>query len=89
MGDGRYTAPMTLAPDPRQNAVEIAGKHYAPLVKYLGATGGDVDPATVDPATLALTRVKDPRAPGPGRGPLLGLGRRAADHRGSSPRPSS
>ena len=63
VGDGRYTAPMTLAPDPRLNSVEVVGKHYAPLVKYLGPTGGDVDPATVDRATLALTRVKDPARP--------------------------
>ena len=63
VGDGRYAAPMTLAPDPRLNSVEVTGKHYAPLVKYLGATGGDVDPATVDPGTLALTRVKDPARP--------------------------
>ena len=46
---------MTLAGDARQNVVEVAGKHYAPLVKFIGAAGGDVDPATVDPLTLALT----------------------------------
>ena len=63
VGEGRYAAPMTLAPEPRLNTVEVAGKHYAPLVKYVGATGGDVDPATVDPSTLALTRVKDPARP--------------------------
>jgi hypothetical protein len=63
VADGRYAAPMTLAADPSLNTVEIAGKHYAPLVKYVGATGGDVDPATVDPLTLALTRVKDPARP--------------------------
>ena len=63
VGEGRYAAGMTLAPDPRQNAVEVAGRHFPPVVKYLGATGGAVDPATVDPATLALERVKDPDRP--------------------------
>jgi YD repeat-containing protein len=59
VGDGRYAATMTIGPAPGLNSVGVAGKHYAPVVKYLGATGGDVDPATVDPVDLTLTRVKD------------------------------
>jgi RHS repeat-associated protein len=63
LGEGRYTASMTLAADPRQNAVEIAGRHYLPLVKYLHGDGSDVDPATIDLATMTLTRVKDRSRP--------------------------
>jgi RHS repeat-associated protein len=62
-GNGGYTAPMTMGAVPQLNSVEVVGKHYPPLVKYLEATGGDVDPATVDPVNLTLTRVKDPRRP--------------------------
>jgi RHS repeat-associated protein len=63
VGEGRYAAGMTLASEPRRNTVEVAGRHFPPVVKYLGATGGDVDPVTIDRATLALSRVKDPARP--------------------------
>jgi RHS repeat-associated protein len=63
VGDGRYAAPMSMGAAPGKNSVAVAGKHYPPLVKYLGATGGDVDPATVDPVNLTLTRVKDAERP--------------------------
>jgi RHS repeat-associated protein len=63
LGNGLYVAPMTMSPTPQRNVVDVTGEHYPPLVKYLGGEGGDVDPATVDPATLTLTRVKDPRRP--------------------------
>jgi RHS repeat-associated protein len=63
VGNGRYAAPMTMASTAKRNSVGIVGKHYPPLVKYLGATGGDVDPATVDTVNLTLTRVKDRARP--------------------------
>ena len=63
VGQGLYTAPMTMSAVPQRNSVQVVGTHYPPLVKYLGATGGDVDPATVDAVNLTLTRVKDPERP--------------------------
>jgi RHS repeat-associated protein len=63
VGEGRYTASMTMSGVPWLNSVGIEGTHYAPVVKYLEETGGDVDPATVDTVNLTLTRVKDPDRP--------------------------
>jgi hypothetical protein len=62
-GDGQYAAAMTLASVPERNTVAIEGTHFPPLIRYVGAYGGEVDPATVDPDTLEVERVRDPARP--------------------------
>jgi hypothetical protein len=54
---------MTMGLEPQLNIVDVTGKHYPPLVKYLNGEGGDVDPATVDAVNMTLTRVKDLKSP--------------------------
>ena len=63
VGDGLYAAPMTMGPSPQLNRVGITGRHFPRYVKYLGGEGSDVDPATVDAASLTLRRVEDPSRP--------------------------
>ena len=62
-GGGRYAAPMTMGPLPQRNTVEISGRHFPPLVKYINGVGGDVDPATVDRQSMTLRRFRDPARP--------------------------
>lgn len=63
LGDGHYGATMTLGSVPGLNAVSISGTHQAPLIRYLNGSDGEVDPATVNPATLTIERLKDPARP--------------------------
>ena len=63
VGEGRYSAPLTMGPTPQLNSVGITGTHLPPLVRYLDYEGGEVDPATVDEATQTLRRLADPTRP--------------------------
>ena len=62
LGNGRYTAPIRMAAVPQYNRVGYEGEHY-PLELMRTDDWGELDPAYVDPVTLAVTRVRAPRGP--------------------------
>ena len=69
IGQGNYASVMKMGPEPQLNTISADAKHYPPDIPYVRwrtdqpSTVNEVDPAYVDPITLAVQRIPDMARP--------------------------